>query len=182
MQDNIFPQSEKSILLELLNPETLLDKYEHHLRGEVLITVKEKDDAGKDIVKAVWQRRFNPKMNEGGITSTIGYLRIICDKSISMTDLSEEMAATLSKQNADQFWTFLNVNAASFGLTDESQINEAYYPIYDVIVSRFHSCIGGMMVNAVAKTTNVTEQKTVNPELPQETKPFNPFGILRPKV
>ncbi len=185
MPDNvsIYPQNEKSILIELLNTDNLIDRYEHNLKGEVLVTVKEKDDQGKDVIKQIWVQKYPAKMNDRGVTSTIGYLRIICDKSISMTDLTEEMAADLAHQNADQFWTWLNVNSANFGLMEESQINEAYFPIYDMIVSRFHSCVDGMMVNAVAKTTNVSEQKTVNPEqIQQEQAKFNPLSWIRPKV
>jgi len=164
MQDTIYQPSEKSILLALLDTEKLIDQYEHNLRGEVLITRKEKDDQDKDTITQKWEPKNQPMMNQTGITRTMAYLRVICDKSISMTDLTEEMADMLSLHNADAFWTFLNVNAMNFGLRDESQLNEAYMPVYDLIVSRFHSCVDGMMVNAIAKTTNVTESKSMNPE------------------
>jgi hypothetical protein len=121
-------------------------------------------------------------MNDRGITSTMSYLRIICDKAMSMTDLSEELADVLSLQNADQVWTFLNVNATNFGLETESQIKEAYYPMYDLIVSRFHSCVNGMMVNAVAVTTNVTENKTMNAGQQDGAPKPNLFSKLLPRV
>jgi hypothetical protein len=182
MQDFIYPQNEKSILLELLNTDQLIERYEHNLRGEVLVIKKEKDEKGQDTVKQSWDPKFKPKMNDLGVTSTLSFLRVICDKSISMTDLSEDMADMLAMQNADAFWTFLNVNAMNFGLKGESQLNEAYYPIYDLIVSRFHSCIDGMMVNAVAKTTNVSESKTVAPEQqPEQARP-GILSMLRPRV
>jgi hypothetical protein len=183
MQDTIYQPSEKSILLALLDTEKLIDQYEHNLRGEILITRKEKDEQGKDIITQKWEPNNPPMMNTTGITRTMSYLRVICDKSISMTDLTEEMADMLSLHNADAFWTFLNVNAMNFGLKDESQLNEAYYPVYDLIVSRFHSCVDGMMVNAIAKTTNVTESKSMNPEQnPLDQQRPGLLGIRWPKV
>jgi hypothetical protein len=180
--DTYYQPSEKSIILQLLDADNLLNRYEHNLRGEELQVIHDKDESGKEILVQKWVPKFTPKMNDLGITSTMSYLRIICDKCISMTDITEEMAGILSNQNADQFWTFLTVNSANFGLQDESKINEAYYPIYDLIVSRFHSCVDGMIVNAVSVTTSVTEQKTVAPEQQQESKGFNPFSFIRPKV
>lgn len=183
MQDTIYQPSEKSILLELLNTDSLLDKYEHNLRGEVLVTKKDKDDQGKDIIVQRWEAKFPPKMNDMGVTSTMAFLRIICDKSISMTDLDEEKATMLAMQNADDWIEFLNTNSANFGLKTQSQIKEVYMPIRDLIIVRFHSNIDGMIVNAIAKTTNVTEDKRFNSEQqnPDSQKP-SIFGRIWPKV
>jgi hypothetical protein len=188
MQDTIYQPSEKSILLELMNPTEMLTRYEHNLRGEIEITQTGKDEQGREIVKRVWSQRFPKKMSDVGINWVISYLQIVCDKTVSMTDISEEEAAELSLQDSDDVLTSLNIRAADFGLTDAqgqivvSKIYEVYTPLREIIITRIHSCVGGMMVNAVAKTFNVSEQKTVNPEPVQQEQSRGILSMLRPRV
>jgi hypothetical protein len=168
MQDTqVYQPPEKSIFLDLLNSEEFLDRYEHSLKGEVLITKREKDEKGRDIVKSEWLPRYPPKMNDLGIISTMSFLRTICDKSMSLTDLSTTQIDTLVKQNADAWLDFLCVNSMNFELNSPSQIREVYYPARNLIVAKFRSAVDGMMTNAISKTTHVSEVRNLAPEQAQ---------------
>lgn len=162
----IYQPPEKSIFLDLLDSEEFLQRYEHSLKGEVLVNKRYKNDAGQDIVQQEWEQRYPAKMNETGIISTMSFLRTICDKSMSLTDLSADQIDVLVKQNADAWLDFLCVNSSSFGLSSPSKVREVYYPARNLIVTKFRSAIDGMMTNAISKTTNVSEVHNMSPEQP----------------
>lgn len=164
MQDTmqtIYQPGEKSIFIELLDTEIFLERYEHALRGEVLTKVSTKDDKGRDIEKKEWVQKYNQKMTDYGITSVMSFLRTICDKTISMTDLDETLIDTLIIQNANAWLDFLLANYLDFGLAGTSKIIEVYYPGRNLIVAKFRSAVDGMTVNAISKTTNVSEVKNM---------------------
>ena len=167
MQDTqVYQPPEKSIFLDLLNSEEFLDRYEHALKGEVLITKRDRDDKDREIVKEEYIQRYPAKMNDLGIISTMSFLRTICDKSMSLTDLSSGQIDILVKQNADAWLDFLCVNSTNFGLDSPTKIKEVYYPARNLIVAKFRSAIDGMMTNAISKTTHVSEVRNMSPEQP----------------
>ena len=164
----IYQPPEKSIFLDLLDTEQFMTKYEHNLRGEVLTTKREKNDKGQDVIKQDWEQKYPAKMNDLGIISTMSLLRTICDKSMSLTDLSTQQIDVLVKQNADAWLDFLCVNSQSFGLSTPSKIREVYYPARNLIVAKFRSSIDGMMTNAISKTTTVSEVHNMSPDQQQQ--------------
>lgn len=184
MQDTqIYQPPEKSIFLDLLNTDALLERYEHNLRGEVLVTQTKTDSkTGRQILAEDWQARYRQKMTDEGINSVMSMLRTICDKSMSMTDLSEEQIDILVKQNTDAWLDFLCVNALDFGLSSPDKISEVYRPARNLIITKFRSSVNGMMVNAVSKTTNVSEQHIINPEQPNAQQPSGFLGKIGIKI
>ena len=176
-ETNIYQPPEKSMFIDLLDTEAFLEKYEHSLRGEVLTTVHTKDDKGRDLVKQEWKQRYPAKMTDEGVSSTLGFLRTVCDKSMSLTDLSEEMIDTLIRQNSDAWLDFLCVNSTEFGLNNPSKIREVYYPARNLIIAKFRSAIDGMTVNAISTTTNVQEVKNIAPA-PREEEQVGRPGFL----
>jgi hypothetical protein len=122
------------------------------------------DEKGKPIIRQDWQQLYRPKMTQEGISSSMGFLRTVCDKSISLTDIGEEQIDILIKQNCDAWLDSLLRKSREFGITDN--FTEIYYPARNLIFTRLRSAIDGMTMNAISKTTNVTEQH--NTGQPQE--------------
>lgn len=173
-ETNIYQPPEKSMFIDLLDTESFLEKYEHSLKGEALVLERTRNEKGQEVVRQEWKQKYPTKMTDKGVSSTMAFLRTICDKSISLTDLDEDMINTLIRQNADAWLDFLCVNCRDFGLTGPNKIMEVYYPARNLIIAKFRSAIDGMTVNAISTTTNVSEVKNITPE-PQE-----PEGVGRP--
>jgi hypothetical protein len=181
-ETQIYQAPEKSIFIDLLDTEAFLNRYEHSLRGEVLKTEKVLDKkSNKEITIEEWRQVYPPKMNDAGISSTVGMLRSICDKATSLTDLGEEATDILIKQNIDAWLDFLCINAKDLGLASTSKINEVYYPARNLIISKIRSSVDGMIVRAIADTTNITENRNIQPkeDLTQMQSPglLKKFGI-----
>ena len=184
MQDTqVYQPPEKSIFLDLLNSDSLIQNYEHHLRGEKLQVHRKRDEkTGKELITEDWVQVQKPKMHEAGINSVMGMLFTMCDKSLSMTSLTPEQIDMLVKQNCDAWLDFLCINAQEFGLNTPSKIDEVYRPARNIIITKLNSTVNGMMIDALSKTTQVSEQHVINPQDPNPQQPSGFLGKIGLKI
>jgi len=156
---NVYPASDKAFFVKLLEHDDFLEKYEHFLRGEVL--VEQRGEGGKFLNEA-WVKRYPPKMNNFGINEVMSFLRPICESKImAITEFDEEFIDKLILTNIQSFTELLVENFTAFELRSISGLDSVVVQGINIISAQLRRSYKGTTLDAFTSNTTITEQRAI---------------------
>jgi len=168
-QYNVYNAPENAFFKDLLEHDEFLNRLEHHLKGEVLKTIRSKDKDNNEVITQEWVQVYPSKMNDYGINSVMSYLRAICEKIMSITDFGEEFIDKLANENLKDFTSRLCENWYDYGFSSISDLNEVDNIGQNIIIAQLRRSLDGQTLTAVTSKTTINESRVMNPlEQPQQ--------------
>jgi hypothetical protein len=155
----VYQAPNNTFFIDLIEHEKFLEKYEHNLRGEVEIM---KMIEGTTQYAMVWEKKYAPKMNDMGITSTISFLRTICEKIISITNFDEELMGKMIYQNIQDLTDRLCENFFTYEFKSIADLSEINVVGRNLIISQISRSKDGMTLKALTSNTVVSENRVIN--------------------
>lgn len=156
----IYQMSSNTFFIDLLEHDKFLERYEHNLRGEVEEMQLVQDT---NQYAMVWKKRYPSKMNDEGITSTISFLRTICEKIISITNFDDDLMGKMIYQNIQDLTDRLVENWFNYEFRSIADLDEINMVGRNMIIAQLSRSKDGMTLKAVTSNTVISENKTIAP-------------------
>lgn len=167
----VYQAPNNAFFIDLLEHEKFLERYEHNLRGEIEVIQQVE---GTNQVVMAWVKKYQPKMNEEGITSVISFLRTVCEKIISITNFDEELMNKMIYQNIQDLTDRLCENFYNYQFRSIADLNEINVVGRNLIIAQISRSKDGMTLQAVTSNTQITENRNTG-----QQQAIDPNGLLQ---